>query len=134
MELRVGGLVDLTWHHSELSAEKVAPDDFKKADGHNMKARVTRCEPPRLISFTWPGESGHESEVSFELSPRGKDVILVLTHMRLPNRAAMLGVSGGWHTHIAILMDQLNGVEPRPFWTTFKQVRAEYEKHLPSSP
>lgn len=130
MEVRVGGLVDLTWHNSQLSAENESPEDYRKYDGHNLKGRVTRCEPPHLISFTWPGESGHESEVSFELSSRGKDVILVLTHARLPNRTAMLGVSGGWHAHVGILVDQLNGVTPRPFWTTHQQLKAAYEKRL----
>ena len=56
----------------------------------NTKARgsraVTRCDPPRVLSYTW----GEHSEVTFELSPQGDDVLLVLTHRRLPDRTAMV--------------------------------------------
>jgi uncharacterized protein YndB with AHSA1/START domain len=130
MDLRVGGAVHLTWHHSELSAEKQAPQAYKQYDGYQMHGRVTRCEPPRLLSYTWPDETGHESEVCFELTARGNEVLLVLTHRRIGNHKMLLSVSGGWHTHIGILMDQLNGVEPRPFWTTHERLQAEYNTRI----
>lgn len=130
MDLRVGGEVALTWHHSELSAEKQAPPHYQKYEGCSLVGRVTRCEPPRLLSFTWPEESGHESEVSFELTPRGNDVVLVLAHRRLSDVKTLLSISGGWHTHVDILVDQLNGREPRPFWTTHERLAAEYKERL----
>jgi len=68
--------------------------------------------------------------VTFELEPRGKDVMLVLTHRRLPNRKAMVGVASGWDAHVGILADRLNGVEPRPFWTTHAKLKSEYEAKL----
>jgi uncharacterized protein YndB with AHSA1/START domain len=129
MELRVGGRVDLTFHHSELSAEKTAPEQFKKYEGHTMRGEVTACEPPRLLSYTF-GDAG---EVTFELSLKGRDVLLVLTHRRLADRKQMVGVSSGWHSHLAILVDILNGDEPRPFWTTVTKMEAEYEKRLPTT-
>lgn len=130
IELRLGGTVDLTWHHAELSAEKEAPPEYKQYDGYRMQGRVTSCEPPRRLSFTWPDDTGHESEVCFELTARGNDVLLVLEHRRIGTHKMLLGDSAGWHAHIGILTDQLNGVEPRPFWTTHERLLAEYVRRI----
>jgi uncharacterized protein YndB with AHSA1/START domain len=100
MELHPGGKVELHFQHADLSkhAEPV-PERFKKKleSGPTMHGRVTRAEPPRLLSYTWGGEAGAESEVTFELTPQGDKVRLLLTHRRL-DRKAMLGVGPGWHT------------------------------------
>jgi hypothetical protein len=53
----------------------------------------------------------------------------MLTHRRL-DRATMLMVGPGWHSHLGIMEDRLRGAEPRPFWTTFATVRKEYEKRV----
>lgn len=125
MDLRPGAKVELTFRNSELSAEKEAPPKFKKHDGaHTTTWCVVRCEKPRLLVCTWPMQIG-ETEVAFELSERGKDVVLVLTHRRL-DRATMLMVGPGWHAHLGIMEDRLRGAEPRPFWTTFTRLEAEY--------
>lgn len=129
MDLRVGGKVELTWHHAELSAEKIAPEKFRKYDGHVMTGQVTACDPPRLLSYTF-GDAG---EATFELTPKGKDVLLVLTHHRLADRKTMVSVSTGWHSHLGILIDVLNGDDPRPFWTTVTKMEAEYEKRIPAA-
>lgn len=134
MDLRVGGEVELVFNHADLSAEKATPERYKSAEGYRMRGRITECEPPRLLSYTWDettavGPSA-KSEVSFALTPRGADVLMVLTHRRLPNRGEMLSVSAGWHTHIGILEDQLHGVEPRPFWSTHAKLEAEYERRI----
>jgi uncharacterized protein YndB with AHSA1/START domain len=129
MELHVGGRVDFVFHHSELSAEKTPPEKFKKYEGHTMRGQVTACEPPRLLSYTF----GDHGEVTFELTPKGRDVLLVLTHRRLADRDTMVGVSSGWHSHLAILIDNLKGEAPRPFWTTVTRMEAEYEKRIPGA-
>ncbi len=131
MDLRAGGQVELVFRNSELSADEATPEKYKQYEGLSTQGRITRCEPPRLLSFTWGEEPpAPDSEVSFELSPRGKDVLLVLTHRRLADRKSMLGVSGGWHSHLGILEDQLNGRTPRPFWTTHAKLEADYEKRM----
>jgi hypothetical protein len=84
------------------------------------------------LTFLWDEEKGAPSEVTFELSPRGKEVLLVLTHRRLATRGNMIGVSGGWHIHLAILSDILHGVPPRPFWSNHAKLEAEYEKRIPA--
>ena len=65
---------------------------------------MTRYEPPRLLAFTW----GKAGDVTFELTPKGKDVLFVITHRRLPDRNTMVMVSSGWHTHAGVLIDILN--------------------------
>lgn len=57
---------------------------------------------------------------------------LILTHRRLADRAAMLSVAGGWHTHLDILADRLAGRTPEPFWTTHERLEADYESRLPA--
>ena len=129
MELRVGCSATLTFHNSDLSSERTPPEKFKKYEGHAMQSTVTACDPPRLLSYTF-GDAG---EVTFELTPKGKDVLLVLTHRQLADRKTIVSVSTGWHSHLAILIDVLNGDEPRPFWTTVTKMEAEYEKRIPAS-
>ena len=130
MELHVGGKVELTFHlGGKGPTGEPAPERFAKHAGHMLHAKVTRIEPPRLLSFTW-GDAG-DSEVTFKLAPRGDEVLLVLTHRRLATRKDMLGVSGGWHVHLDALADRLAGGALRPFWSRLEQVSAEYDKRLP---
>lgn len=127
-DLRVGGKADLHFDHANLSAEKQTPDEYKDMKS-DSPGKITRVEPPRLLSYTL-GPGGPESEVTFELEPRGKDVLLVVTHRRIANRKTMVNVASGWDTHVGILADRLNGVEPRPFWTTHARLKREYEAKL----
>jgi uncharacterized protein YndB with AHSA1/START domain len=129
MELNVGGRVELTFRNSDLSPHEPIPDEYKKREGASWEGRITQCEPPRLLGYTWG--RGEQSEVTFELTPAGEEVILVLTHRRLPDRGAMVGVGSGWHTHLAMLLDLLEGRAARPFWSTLARTRAEYEQRLP---
>jgi uncharacterized protein YndB with AHSA1/START domain len=128
----VGGRVELTFRNSHPSAQGEAPPErYASSEGSSIAGRITRCDPPRILSYSWGGESA-DSEITFELTARDGDVLLVLTHRRLGDRAAMVSVAGGWHTHLGILADQLGGHAPRPFWSTHAELDAEYEKRLPA--
>jgi uncharacterized protein YndB with AHSA1/START domain len=132
MELRPAGKVEFVFYNSKLSHQKEpVPEKYQKFEGYTTTGEVTRCEPPRLLSFLWQQEQGVETEVTFELSSRGKEVLLVLTHRKLAARAGMINVSGGWHVHLAILADILNGVDPRHFWPAFAKLEVDYEKRIP---
>jgi len=135
MELRVGGRVELTFRNNELTPHAETPPEkyAHRADQSSIHGRITRCEPPRLLSYTWDEGSGADSEVTFELSPQGQDVLLVLTHRRLPDRTTMVGVASGWHTHLGILVDRLHDREPGPFWSTYTRLEAEYEARIPAA-
>jgi uncharacterized protein YndB with AHSA1/START domain len=130
MDLRKGGNVHLTFHHADYAPEETIPADCQAADGKTCEIRGTilRCEPPRLLSFQWA--NAENSEVTFELTERGKDVQLVLTHRRLVSRATLKGVSGGWHAHLEVLLAQVSGAPVPPFWSTKARLDVEYEGRL----
>jgi uncharacterized protein YndB with AHSA1/START domain len=133
MDLTIGGRVELTFRNAELAEPfEPPPERHCGSEGGVMRGRVTRCDPPRLLSYTWNDGSERESEVTFELTPQSEEVRLVLTHRRLPDRKGMVGVSSGWHTHLGVLIDHLNGRAPRPFWSTLDRLEAEYERRLPA--
>jgi uncharacterized protein YndB with AHSA1/START domain len=132
MELRVGGAVALHFRHSELSpvADPIPKKYESMRDGQAMSGRVTQYDPPRLLSYTWGEDSGEESEVTFELTPRDNEVLLVVTHRRLATRDDMASVAGGWHTHLGILIDVLNGRTPPGFWTAHSRIEGEYQRRF----
>lgn len=128
MDLRVGGAVHLIWRNSTLSTNDVpAPGSFGDANGESHgDGIVTACEPMRLLAFTWAHPGDPETEATFELSPRGDKVQLVITHRRLRTNGLILGVSAGWHTHLAVLAARLEETEPPKFWATFGRMREIY--------
>lgn len=134
VEPRAGGQVELHFLHSGLSPlPDQIPAKYKSMEkGASFTARVTRWEPPRLLSHSWPEPSGNESEVTFELTPQGNDTLLVLTHRRL-GADQKVSVAGGWHTHLGILVDHMNGRVPQPFFLTHSRLEGEYETRLASA-
>ena len=133
MELKAGGKAELKFHNNKLTPGDDKPTGkFEKYGGEfAMKSRVTACEPPRLLAYTFGEEDGSSSEVRFELAPKAGKVHLVVTHSRLANRDGMLSVSGGWHAHLDILVALLEGREPPKFWRNHAKLDAEYDKRLP---
>lgn len=136
MELREGGRVTLEFKHKSLSSQvERTPDRYKEYDeGATMQGRVTAVEPPRLLAYTWGERDDETSRVTFELEPQGNEVLLTVTHRGLPSRTEMISVSGGWHTHLAILADELSGRDRRPFWSTHARLEGEYERLLENGP
>jgi uncharacterized protein YndB with AHSA1/START domain len=133
MEMRVGGSVRLDFRHADLSAEKTAPAKHREYEGGvSQYGHVTRLDPPHLLAYTWNEKGGSASEVTFELTAQGERVLLEVTHRLLPDREQMVSVAGGWHAHLGILMDRLEGREPRPFWSTHAALEKEYEKRIPA--
>lgn len=131
MELRVGGRMELEFHNSRLSPKfEPMPEEYEKYEGKSFFGPITGCDPPRVLSYTWGEAWGEDSEITFELTPRGADVIMVLTHRRLADRDAMVSVASGWHTHVGLLIDILNGHELSSFWSTDARLKDEYEKRI----
>jgi uncharacterized protein YndB with AHSA1/START domain len=120
-DLRVGGAIELRFDNDSLS------DDVPKGGpARSIQGRITRLEPLRVLAHTWKWEAG-DSEVVYELTPQGKDVLLTIHHRMPEDRGLTLAVGGGWPVHAGILADVLNGVKPRPFWATHAKIAKEFE-------
>lgn len=138
MELRAGGKADLKFRHANLSPGETPPADYKDVHdpGVTMPCTVTHCEPPRRLSFTWAEEPGRGpskgSEVTFELTPEGTRVRLVLTHRRLATREDQANVGSGWHLHLGILRARLEDTPPSPFWAGHARLEKEYAQRIPT--
>lgn len=120
-DLRVGGAIELCFDNDSLS------DDVPKGGpSRSIQGRITRLEPLRVLAHTWKWDAG-DSEVVYELTPKGKDVLLTIEHRMPDARGLILAVGGGWPVHVGILADRLNGVKPRPFWATHARIAKEFE-------
>ena len=127
MEMKVGAPFELVWRNDELTNPPgQRPPGF--GDEHRMQSRITELDPPRKFVIAL-GDSG---EVSFELEPQGNQVLLTLIHRRLPDRATLLKVAAGWHTHLDNLVARATGKEPAPFWDGWSRLQKEYDRRLPA--
>jgi uncharacterized protein YndB with AHSA1/START domain len=78
-----GWLTDPAKVGSWLANDATAPGEeggeveLELEDGRVVHGTVTTFEPPRRLAYTWDG-----GQVSFELLPRGEEVLLVLTDRR----------------------------------------------------
>ncbi len=134
MDLRVGGRVELVFNHVNITPHsEPVPEKYRAAAcGHPMTGRITRCEPPRVLAYTWGEADGSDSEVTFELTPEtAGSTRLVLTHRRLgDNRDMILSVSAGWHAHVAILIARVADAPVPPFWSVHAKLEEDYARLL----
>lgn len=127
-----GGRVTMEFHNATLSSQ---PDDDPPekyagmSDPMTFGGTVTEYEPPKRLSHTWDFENDH-SEVTYELETVGEQVRLTLTHRKIGSAEEMASACGGWHTHLDILVDVLEGDEPRAFWKTHTPLEAHYREQL----
>lgn len=132
MDLHPGGKMQLLFRHANLAPDETPPEPYKQYHdpGTTMDGRVLRCEPPRLLAYTF----GDESDVTFELTPQGHQVLLVLTHRSRGTDIPEIGnYASGWHTHLALLIAQLAGAPRPPFWATHARLKDVYEKLRPAT-
>ncbi|HTR30940.1 MAG TPA: SRPBCC family protein [Puia sp.] len=125
MDLVEGGAVTLHFHHRDLSPLPGNPPEKYKSmeDGHSFTGKILKVDPPRLLSFTWEGDS----EVTFELTETKGAVLLTVTHRRLPaDPASRASVLGGWHTHLEIMIAAMHGRTPPNFWLLHTRLEEDY--------
>ena len=129
LEPRQGGKVTLFFQHANLTPHgEKPPEKYKEMEkGVTAVGTVTCFEPPTRLAFTWSGES----EVTFELSAKGADVLLTLTHRRLAKREDRVNTSAGWHSHLGVLEERLRGETPSPFWPRVEKFDREYAGRIP---
>lgn len=130
VETAVDGQVDMHFNDVSLSTEDDIPrPDRDMPEKVSFTGKVIRCKPPHLLEHTW--EFGDEfSIVRYELEERADKVKLILTHRRLETSDVVLSVSSGWHSHLALLEDLLEGRRLRPIYRMQLQYEAEYAQRL----
>lgn len=128
MEMKAGTPFELVWRNDELTDP---PGERLQGfpEEQRMQSRITEIDPPRKLAFTWDGSG----DVSFELTPKGNEVLLTLIHRRLPDRATLLMVAAGWHMHLDILAARATGKkDPAPFWDGWSRLKEDYDRRLPA--
>ena len=126
MEMRVGAPFELVWRNEEIENAGQRPEGFDEE--HRMESRITELDPPRKLGF----EFGSSGDVTIELEERGDEVLLTLTHRRLPDRDIMLKVAAGWHAHLDVLVAKTAGDSPPPFWANWTELRERYSQRIPA--
>jgi uncharacterized protein YndB with AHSA1/START domain len=83
-DLRPGGAFSLVMQSEE--------------SGREVSGTYLEVERPRKLVFTWTGPltNNVNTLVTVELTPRGDETDLVLTHERLPTSAIVEGHTRGW--------------------------------------
>jgi uncharacterized protein YndB with AHSA1/START domain len=127
MEMRVGAAFEFHWRNDELTDPPGQRPPGMDPE-HRMQSRITELDPPRRLAITW----GEHGAVSFDLAPRGEQVLLTLIHRRIPDRTSLLNVSAGWHTHLDVLAARLAGTQPGPFWDDWTRVKRDYDQRQPA--
>jgi uncharacterized protein YndB with AHSA1/START domain len=127
MEMKAGAPFELVWRNDELTDP---PGERPAGFGgeHRMQSRITEFDPPRKLSITW----NSTGDVTFELEPKGKGVLLTVIHRRFPDRAMQLKHMAGWHMHLDVLVARVSGEEPAPFWDGWSSLMKEYDARLPA--
>ena len=127
MEMKAGAAFELVWRNDELTDPPgQRPPGFPEEN--RMQSRIVECDPPRKLVFVWQGSG----DVSFELEPKGDEVLLTLMHRRLPGRAMLVKVASGWHMHFDLLVARASGAEATPFWDGWNRLREDYEERIPA--
>jgi uncharacterized protein YndB with AHSA1/START domain len=127
MEMKVGAPFELVWRNDELANPPgQRPPGFP--DERRMQSRIIELDPPRKLAFTWEGSG----DVTFELEPKGNEVLLTVIHRRLPDRPTLLRVASGWHQHLDTLVARTTGKDPAPFWDGWTRLQKEYDQRLPA--
>lgn len=125
MSLAVGAPFELVWRNDELTDPPgQRPEGFDAE--HRMQSHITAIDPPHRLSFAW-----RNGEVTFDLQPRGEQVLLTVYHRGISDRENMVKIGAGWHTHLDVLVARVRGEAPVPFWDQWLGLRDEYERKLP---
>lgn len=126
MDLQVGAPFELVWRNEELSDPPgQRPEGFSEES--RMQSTIVEFDAPRRLAFTWGG-----GDVTFELEPKGEQVLLTVLHRGISDRSNLLKIGAGWHMHLNILAARTKGNKPEPFWDGWSRLRAEYDRRVPA--
>lgn len=125
-----GSEFEFVWRNNELDGGpvrgKAADDPECAVEEFHMRSQIVAWEPPRLLSFSWK----NSGDVTIALEERGDEVLLTLTHYKLPDEGTIVGVSAGWHAHLDYLLARLKDEPPVPFWDNHNRLQEVYEQRV----
>jgi uncharacterized protein YndB with AHSA1/START domain len=119
IEPRTGGSARLQWDDWSTDDPPPNGEPYWTATGI-----VTRWDPPHALAYTWNQPSLPESEITFELTSKGEETLLVLTHRRIAKERHMF--AAGWHVHLDLFATRLKGGERGNFIAGYKAVLKQY--------
>lgn len=123
---QAGAPFELVWRNEELSDPPgQRPEGFPEEQ--RMESHVIEAEPPHRLTFAW-----RQGEVSFQLTPKGDQVLLTIIHRRISDRANTVMIGAGWHMHLNILAARLSNRKPQTFWDGWSRLRDDYDRRLPA--
>ena len=132
---KVGQPFTMRFKHSTLSPNQAPPPEkFIEMDktGHTSRNVLLAYEPPHRLVFSFGPDARADSEVEFLLSQEGdpadNKIRFTLTHRKIPDRAFAVDVSGGWHSHLAILQYKAEGKVPPAFWDVWRKTDGVYDE------
>jgi uncharacterized protein YndB with AHSA1/START domain len=129
LEQKVGGRVEFAMVHKNLGPNETPPAKYAEVHdpGVTFEGRVLRCDAPRLLAYTFGDDN---SEVTYELTPKGKQVVLALTHRvrGAAEEAQLADYAAGWHLHLTHLVALMEGAPRPPFWPLEAKLRPAYEE------
>jgi uncharacterized protein YndB with AHSA1/START domain len=118
IQLHVGGYVELHFNLGSSLGYALSSRDIRGV--------VTRCQPPDSLGYYFT-DSIAISNVIFELETRDSEVLLLLTHAKLP-KSVLATCGASWHAHLDILVAQLQNRPPSSFPALYESVVPHYER------
>lgn len=119
----------MDFDHTRISSTK--PKGGECPGPSLVQGTIEIFDPPNKLAYRWPGHAGDDdSLVTIELKQQGANTRLHLIHSRLTNPEFQKGASAGWHAHLDLLLDLVQGGEVRDFWVHYDQLKSEYDKRV----
>lgn len=116
----------MDFDHTRLSTSS-PPEGTECGNAVVVHGEILTCEPPHLLAYNWPEEDGSGSVVTIRLTQEGEYTRLNLVHSKLENPEFFKGASAGWHAHLDLLRDLIQGLEAKDFWVHYGQLKQEYD-------
>lgn len=120
----------MDFDHTRLSTSE-PPQGTDCGGAVVMRGTIVTFDPPHKLAYRWPGMSDEEeSLVTIELTREGENTRLHLVHSKLTRPEYQKGASAGWHAHLDLLVDLIQGTTARDFWVHYGKLKAEYDQRI----
>lgn len=121
-----GAAFELVWRNDELTDPPGTRPEGSDTE-HRATCTLTEIDPPRRLAWDWPGVG----RVTVTLESAGDRTLLTLVHRQTPNLSTLRSVSSGWHVHLDLLGQRIEGREPEvPFWDGWRRLRDAYARRI----